>query len=226
MAPFSLEDFHKHYETDVSDMVIRGHRFQFFVPHSLEPFLDEQDELRHFPLWAKVWDASLVLADHLAGLPPEPGQHFLEIGCGLGAVGIVAAAFGHHVTMTEYNSDALNFARANALANLSDPGTSPDVAMLDWKDPKLEGRFDRIVASEVIYRATDFLPIEKLLLTYLAQDGEVILAEGLRKTSVEFFESMSLRFELTAQKKVLRTEGREAKVILCRMKPRPREKAS
>jgi SAM-dependent methyltransferase len=220
MTEFSLEDFLRHYETDVSDMAIRGKQFRFYVPRSLDPFLDEQDPFQDFPLWAKIWEASLVLADHLAGLQPEPHRRFLEIGCGLGTVGIVAAAFGHRLTMTEFNPDALQFARANALTNLPQPQPELEIVSLDWHDPELTGKFDRIVASEVIYRGTDFDPIEQLILTHLAPDGEVILAEGLRKTSMEFFESVSPRFQLRAEKKVLRGGDKEVKVILCRMKPR------
>lgn len=216
----SLEDFHKRYETDVADMVIRGRRFNFFVPRSIEPFLRDQDLFREFPLWAKIWEASIVLADHLAGLPAEPDRRFLEIGCGLGTVGIVAAAFGHAVTMTEHNPDALNFAKANALANLPPACPDPDIVRLDWNDPTLTGRFDRIVASEVIYRKTDFAPLETLISSYLTHDGEVIFAEGLRKTSVDFFQRVSSRFHLTAQKKVLRSKEKEVRVILCRMRPK------
>ena len=87
-------------------------------------------------------EASGVLAGHLAGMPPDPTKTMLEIGCGLGMVGIAAARAGHRITMTEINPDALNFARANALAN-----NCPKIAIerLDWNDPQLAGRFDTIV---------------------------------------------------------------------------------
>ncbi|MFO7599877.1 MAG: methyltransferase [Candidatus Desulfacyla sp.] len=216
---FSLESFHRQYETDTADLMIRDRRFRFFVPKSLDRFLDQGDVFKDFPLWAKIWEASIVLAEHLAAIPADPERRFLEIGCGVGVVGIVAAAFGHRITITEYNSDALNFARANVHANLSgDSAACIEVARLDWNRPRLEGPFDAIVGSEVIYKETDFQAILKLLETCLRPSGEIILAEGVRKTSLEFFKQVSGRFDITARKRTLRSKGKEARVILAGMR--------
>ena len=91
--------------------------------------MDPQDIFQNFPLWIKIWEASLVLAEYLAGMEAEEGKRLLEIGCGIGVVGIVASSFGHHLTMTEYNQDALNFARANALLN---EASSLETRTLEW----------------------------------------------------------------------------------------------
>ncbi|MBW1798273.1 MAG: methyltransferase domain-containing protein [Deltaproteobacteria bacterium] len=214
---FSLESFHKEYETDTADLVIKGRRFTFLVPKSIDRFVDPGDVFHDFPLWSKIWEASIVLSEYLAGISVEPEKRFLEIGCGMGLVGIIASAFGHRVTMTEYNPDALNYARANAGTNpLAD--SHPEIIELDWNRPRLEGLFDYIVGSEVIYKKKDFEPILRLFNRYLKPEGEIILAEGLRKTSLEFFRQMGELFEMKAQKKVLRSKEGETRVILCRMK--------
>jgi len=216
---FSLESFQRRYETDTADLVIRDRRFRFFVPRSLDTFVDQGDIFHEFPLWAKIWEASMVLADHLAAMPVDPERRLLEIGCGVGVVGIVAAAFGHRVTMSEYNSNALDFARANVHANLSaNNGTSIEVMRLDWNQPKLAGRFDAIVGSEVIYKETDFQSILKLVEACLRPWGEIILAEGFRKTSMAFFSQVSERFDITAQRKTLRSKGEAFPVILAKMR--------
>ncbi len=216
---FSLESFQRRYETDTADLVIRDRRFRFFVPRSLDTFVDQGDIFHEFPLWAKIWEASMVLADHLAAMPLDPERRLLEIGCGVGVVGIVAAAFGNRVTMSEYNSNALDFARANVHANLSaNNGTSIEVMRLDWNQPKLVGRFDAIVGSEVIYKETDFQSILKLVETCLNPSGEIILAEGFRKTSMAFFSQVSERFDITAQRKTLRSKGEAFPVILAKMR--------
>jgi predicted nicotinamide N-methyase len=216
---FSLESFHRQYETDTADLVIRDRRFRFFVPKSLDRFVDQGDVFHDFPLWVKIWEASIVLADHLAGMPVNPERRFLEIGCGVGVVGIVAAAFGHRITMTEYNSDALDFARANVHTNLSaDNAAGIEIARLDWNRPRLEGRFDAIVGSEVIYKETDFQAILKLFETCLRPSGGIVLAEGVRKTSLEFFRQVSGRFDISAQKKTLRSKGEVFPVILAKMR--------
>jgi len=215
---FSLESFYRQYETDTTDLMIRDRRFHFFVPKTLDRFVDQGDIFHNFPLWAKIWEASIVLADHLATRPVTPEKRLLEIGCGTGVVGIVAAAFGHRVTMTEYNEDALNFASANAQANLPPDGANLDIHRLDWNSPRLEGRFDTIVGSEVIYKETDYESILKLFRRYLKPSGGIILAEGVRKTSLEFFRQISDRFDIKAQKKILRSKGEEVRVILARMR--------
>ena len=87
----SMSAFHQKYETDVSPLTIGGHRFKFFVPKSLDPFLHKDDVFNEFPLWSKIWEASIVLANHMAAIPVDPQRHLLEIGCGIGVVGIVAA---------------------------------------------------------------------------------------------------------------------------------------
>ena len=94
---FSMSVFHKQYETDVSPLAVGDHRFKFFVPKSLDPFLDKEDVFKEFPLWSKIWEASIVLANHLAAMPVDPKKHLLEIGCGIGVAGIVASRCGHRV---------------------------------------------------------------------------------------------------------------------------------
>jgi predicted nicotinamide N-methyase len=211
----SLESFHSTYESDVSEVSVRGRAFRLFTPRYIEPFIDEGDALHDFPLWSKIWEASLVLADFLAGMPEEPGKRFLEIGGGIGLVSIVAASFGHDITLTEHNPHALEFARANAHAN-----GCPELRILelDWNRPALEGAFDFIVGSEVVYHERDFDPLERLFDVLLKPKGEIILAEGIRKTSMEFFSRMQKSFQVKGHKKVLRSGEKEVPVILCRMR--------
>ena len=215
---FSLESFHKEYETDTVDLAIKNRSFSFLVPRSIDRFVDPGDVFHDFPLWSKIWEASIVLSEYLAGIPVQQEKRFLEIGGGMGLVGIIASAFGHRVTMTEYNPDALNYARANAEKNSPSANSNLEITQLDWNTPRLEGLFDYIVGSEVVYKEKDFEPILKLFKRYLAPEGEIILAEGVRKTSMEFFRQMSEFFEIKAQKKILRSKEGETRVLLCRMK--------
>jgi predicted nicotinamide N-methyase len=211
---FSMESFKQEYETDTVDVVIRKRKFSFFVPKSLDRFIDPENVLNNFPLWAKIWEPCFILADHLASTPVNPEKHFLEIGSGLGLVGIVASSFGHKVTMTEYNHDALNFAKANAHIN---DRSNLEIMQLDWNKPELKGTFDRIIGSEVIYKEESFYPILRLFRIYLKEDGEILLSERVRKSSIEFFRQMSERFNVKAQKKIIRNGSEEIRVMMCRM---------
>jgi predicted nicotinamide N-methyase len=215
---FSMSAFHRKYETDISSLAIGDQGFKFFVPKSLDPFLDKVDVFSEFPLWSKIWEASIVLANHMAAMPVDPRKQLLEIGCGIGLVGTVAARYGHRITMTEYNRDSLNFARANARVNHTAESSEPGIVELDWTKPSLEGRFDIILGSEVVYKEEYFEPLLDIFRRYLKPEGEIILAEGLRKTSMEFFKRMSGICDVKARKRVLRSKGEEKRVILASMR--------
>ena len=217
---FSLKDFHEKYKTEPSDLTLRGRKFRFFVPKSLDGFVHADDIFHDFPLWAKIWDASIVLADCLAAMPVDKNRNLLEIGCGVGVAGIVAASFGHRVTLTEYNDDALAFVRANACENQTAEGPIPDIRRLDWNDPEIVEPFDTIVGSEVVFKEEDYAPLSRLFKTCLKPSGEIILAERVRETSIGFFRLMSGRFDITARKKVFRSGEGEVRVILAKMKPK------
>jgi 16S rRNA G1207 methylase RsmC len=147
-------------------------------------------------------------------MPVEPKKQFLEVGAGVGLVSIVAASFGHRITMSEHNYDALQFARANALTN-----ECPRLPIidLDWNRPQLSGRFDYLVASEVTYKTEDCQPLVKLLKVCLNPDGEVILAGEMRKSSMDFYKELEKSFNIRVQKKILRSDNEEVNVYLFRM---------
>ena len=211
---FSLESFYQKYETEANEVVVKDRRFQILLPRSLAGFINTNDVFHEFPLWAKIWRASWVLADYLAAMPVAAKRKFMELGAGVGLVSIVAASFGHRMTMSEYNHDALQFARANAHIN-DCPGLP--VVELDWNRPQLPGRFDYIVASEVIYKKEDCRPLMKLLKACLKPDGEVILAGEMRKSSMDFYKEFESRFNIKVQKKVLRSADEKINIYLFRM---------
>ncbi|MBR9987697.1 MAG: methyltransferase [Desulfosarcina sp.] len=211
---FSLEQFHRTYDTATTPVTINGQTLRLFTPASIDRFINPDDVMDNFPLWAKIWEASGVLADHLAGMLPDPTKTMLEIGCGLGMVGIVAARAGHRITMTELNPDALNFARANALVN-----DCPDLAIerLDWNAPQLDGRFDTIVGSETVYKTEDIDGLEAMFDRYLNPGGTIILAEGVRRTGVDFWDRMRDRYDVKARRQILRSDQGATHMVLFRL---------
>jgi len=211
---FSLETFQKRYETETTELVIRGRTFHFFVPGNLEPLVHPEDLFRDFPLWSKPWEASWVLADYFAGMAPDPEKRFLEIGAGMGLVGVVASAFGHRFIVTEHDPHAIQFVRANALLNHCE---DLEIREMDWNNPSLEGLFDGIVGCEVTYHERDFRPLHRLFRTLLKPKGTVILCGEVRKTSMDFFKQLQPHFEITAHKKTLRGRGEEIHIILALM---------
>jgi len=88
---------------------------------------------------------------------------------------------------------------------------------LNWNRPQLPGRFDYIVASEVIYKKEDCRPLMKLLKAALKPDGEVILAGEMRKSSMDFYTEFESSFNIKVQKKILRSADEEISIYLFRM---------
>jgi len=213
---FELRLFEKRYNPDRYKIRIDRKEFIFYVPSAIEPFVDPDDPIRNFPLWAKIWEPSLVLAQHLSTIPPEPDVKCLELGAGLGVAGIIASHFGHRVTLTEYDEHAIQFAKANALLN----GCKDiEIKKLDWHNPELIQPFDLIFGSEIIYKKEDYESIRNIFERYLAPQGLIILAEGLRRSSVEFFQIMSDKYHIRARKKIMHSEAEKVHLLLCEMRP-------
>ena len=211
---FSLESFHKEYETTTNEIVINGRKFQVLLPKDLAGFINTRDVLHEFPLWAKIWPASWVLAGYLAEMPVASAKKIIEIGAGTGLVSIVAASFGHDITLTESNPDALQFARANALVNGC---PQLPIRQLDWNRPQLKGRVDYIVASEVTYKKDDLPPLLSLFKHCLSPDGEVLLAGEMRRVSKDFYQQLETDFKIRVQKKILRSSDEKIAIFLLRM---------
>jgi len=215
---FSIEQFYRAYETETAEFVINGKKFNILLPKYLYRFINPNDMLNNFPLWAKVWKASWVLSGHLADLSPHVNRRLLEIGGGVGLVSIVAATFGHKITMTEWDPDALNFARANAFLN-----HCPDlpIKMLDWNHPRLNDQFDVIVASEVTYKEENVYPLIQLFKSSLTPGGEIILASEIRQGGKDLFRLFKSDFDITVAKKTLRSETETVRVVLLKMCLKP-----
>ncbi len=211
---FSLAVFQQQYQTNLTDVVVNEQRFRFLIPESIEGFIDPVDPLLNFPIWSKIWPASIVLADYLVHLKVHPAKRFLEIGAGMGLVSIVATHLGHNFTLTEYDAHALNFARANALIN-----KRPTLVIreLDWYKPDLQDVFDYIVGSEVLYKEESLQPLLKLFKKLLKPAGEVILVGEIRKHDRAFYRAMEPFFDLKIQRKVLRTVNEKTRIYLTKM---------
>jgi hypothetical protein len=52
---------------------------------------------------------------------------------------------------------------------------------------------------------------------YLKPDGKVLLVEEMRKTLNEFYKQMDNFYKITVQKKILRAQDEESRVLLIQM---------
>ena len=117
--------------------------------------------------------------------------------------------------MTEYDDDALEFARANALIN-----RCPNLVVkrLDWYKPDLGDRFDYIVGSEILYKKQFFKPLLTLFTTLLKPAGQVIMAGEIREHDRSFYKAMEPLFNLRIQRKVLSTANEIIRIYITSMR--------
>ena len=213
----NLSSFYRKYSTQNRDLKVHGRQFNFVVPKEIDAFIDFENIVQGFPLWAKIWEPSWILAEHVATTPPSRLNKILEIGSGIGVVGIVAASFGHDVTMTEYDENALQFALANAEIN-----HCPDmkICRLDWHRPDLEDRFDTIIGSEVMFHERDATPLLNLFRRYLKPDGQIIIASGVRQSALSLLRRLHRYFDVHIRKYSIRGENTSIPAVLCHMSPK------
>ncbi len=152
----------------------------------LEKLSKEDNEgTLYLPYWTYLWESSIGLAKYLSEYQIKlSDKHILEIGCGYGLAGIVACQAGADVVFTDFEHDALLFARVNTEQNLKN---SANFVQMNWTDPCFSFKFDVILASDVIYEEHNWQPIMCLLKTLLASSGVAIFSEPNRKNADEFF---------------------------------------
>lgn len=114
----------------------------------------------------KIWPSAHTLVAHLATWDDLAGKRVVELGCGVGLVGLGVAALGARTVLTDRDAHVLSQAAANIKLNqaaLEKARGSAVTFKLDWRDDAalqklahLHGPFDLIVASDVLYSATMF----------------------------------------------------------------------
>ena len=135
------------------------------------------------PVWMITWPASFGLAEFLLHTQPVKGMKVLELGCGTAATGIALKMGGADVVCTDYDPLALTLARYNATLNGC---SSLSIRFLDWYKPDLEGNFDLVVGSEVVYYEKNFSPLLSVLKHYTAPGGRIVLSDQLRPQMESF----------------------------------------
>ena len=190
--------FSRRYPLEQTTLVLNDLEIMVFSIHDIDPLLDELINLgpeneqvtdERLPYWAEIWPSSIALSDFiLASEPMGPDMRVIELGCGVGLAGLAASMKGARVLETDYQPDALRLTEMNWLHNV---GRSPDVYLMDWRHPDIEGKFDRILASDVVYEKRFFQPLITLFHRLLREGGQVILSEPNRPIAQNFFEELS-----------------------------------
>lgn len=175
------------------ESVVVGERtYELVMPADSSALLDDPRVTARFardeymPYWATLWPAARVLADVVAAWEPvEPhgAPLVLELGCGIGLVGLVAAARGYRVTISDYDEDALAFAAENARLNNLPP---PVTRYVDWRATYADLRPERILAADVLYEKRHLEPIARFIRQHLSPTGFALIGDANRSTADDF----------------------------------------
>jgi predicted nicotinamide N-methyase len=157
------------------------------------------------PYWAHCWSGARVLADRV----PARAGRVLEIGCGLGLPGVVAARRGARTLFADRIAAPLAFVRETLRTN----GLDAEVVVADMLAPPWRGRFDLVLAAEVLYDRAGFPPLARALAAALAPSGRVLLADGHRIDTTAFYDAtrdagLTCQFEEVSVMEGFRPESR------------------
>jgi predicted nicotinamide N-methyase len=196
-------------------------RLQLLKIRDIEQLLAGKDPLKNpseFPFWVRLWEAAIVLSRFMVKVCPAPGTTVLELGAGLGAPGLTAAALGCSVTLTDYEDIILDFERVSAAASKLD---QVQFSLLDWLNPPEMEQYDIILGAEVLFRDEFFQPLLTVLGRALKPDGVVYLAHDIKRQSVRpFLQLAEKEYAISASKRILRSLEQDKEILLTRLTPR------
>ncbi len=188
------------YETQEYIVPVAGRKLRLLGPkhpHALNTaprYVAQSDADGYKPNWAQPWPAAVMLAECVIAHVPAPAatgdvqpRPALELGAGLGIVGLTLTAAGYPVIITDRDEDALAFIRASAALN----GVTPqDVRPLDWRQPPAE-TFPLILGSDIIFDRTHHTAIVGLLADCLAPGGQALFSDQNRTAADVFPQALA-----------------------------------
>jgi predicted nicotinamide N-methyase len=169
--------------------------FRVTLPADPDAFLDdpavhaahEIDE--YMPYWPYLWPAAYAMSAAVLRENWPPGAAALEIGAGIGLVGLAALSRGLRVTFSDYQATAVELALRNAREN---GFPNAEGLLLDWRAP-LDRKFPIILGCDVVYEIRNHAPILDVLDRMLAEEGVCWIGDGGRQHAHAFCELANRR---------------------------------
>jgi len=169
------------------------------------------------PYFGELWPAGLALARRLWREGTLEGRDVLDLGCGVGVVGLAASMRGARVVFADIFEEALDLACANARA----AGHSNCEALrLDWRDPGFERTFDVVAGADLYYEARHHEPLIGFLERAIRPGGFALLSDPCRPNADPFFEEAARRFEAGAETGEIEHGSVRVPVRIVRLTPR------
>jgi predicted nicotinamide N-methyase len=143
---------------------------------------DRPEGYLRMPYWAAVWESATAVGQLLQRRRALLQDPCLDLGCGMGLAGMIAAALGLHVTLGDIEEDCLDIARVNC-APWPDRTT---VRRVDWCTDDLRTHYGLLIGSDVLYEREQWDNIEAFLKRHTNPSSYVVLGEPRRPKADEF----------------------------------------
>ena len=169
----------------------------------------------HLPYWAELWDSGGGVAAFMVHrLATDLARRsVLDLGCGQGLLGCVAAALGARVTFADLEAPALLFAQLNA----APLGRRTIARRVNWQRDHLGRRFDLIVGADILYDRTQWAYLEPFWRAHLTDGGQVLLGEPGRPSGGMFLDWLKGRgWTVTESEQAVPTRERPIRIFQLR----------
>ena len=142
---------------------------------------------RSTPHWSELWPSARAMAAYFGHCVRMRSVDAMEIGCGLAAAGLGAAAKGARVTLADADPEALRFGRFNALQN-----GFPHIRTMvfDWRTEQLKGHVGSLIFADALYEEQNFEHVFRMLRDNLSPGRTAFLAEPGRVLATSFYEEL------------------------------------
>ena len=184
LAKQTLAELGAQFDVARTEIPIRGRLITIHHPRNADDLIDEKAfaEDDRLPYWADIWPSARVLAERIAGEQVNDRRYL---------VSVAAAIAGFDITSTDYYEEALRFTALNVLVNT---GVLIDTRIGDWRRfPHDMGRFDLVVASDVLYEPAHAALIAAVLDRTLTGRGTALIADPGRLAAPQFVEECKER---------------------------------
>ena len=178
------------YDTHIHTLRFGGRDFRIRALHDLQQYADPDHHAQRlgissaqWSLFGHVWPAGRLLAEAMSQYDVA-GKRILELGCGLGLASLVLRQRGADIVASDFHPLAETFLAYNAALN-----ELPAVPYrtLRWDTPNESlGRFDLIIASDVLYERGHAELLNDLVARHAQPASEVLLTDPGRGNSAAF----------------------------------------
>ena len=207
------------YSLTFDSLKVGDNKIRLLKIADLEEFLDGKDpfaDVSEFPFWIRLWDAAMILSYVLGAQTETKGKRLLELGAGLGAPGLAAAAAGFDVTLSDYEDMIMDFQKVSAAASGL---TNVTFSHLDWLKPIDIEPFDILAGAEILFRDEFFEPLLNIFKTCLKPEGMIYLAHDSKRQSLgKFLKLAQNDFDIALKEQSFMRDGKKVTIIVNRLR--------